>query len=450
MLRYVLSFTILLLSVVPAAAQPAAEPAQPADAPAADQAEPTEDQPAGAAAAVDVADSDGDDGAPTEESAVGEDAEAGDSAQAEGDGAADADPAAAANYDPCDPKAPRPGGQKKKEMPPVPDRTDLAGGNFWMPPASSTNTDAVDGLFFAILALSIFCFVGITVAVVWFTWKYRHRKGHKAEPSSHHSDTLEITWTVIPSIICVIIFILGWRGFLDLNTPPKHALEVQVVAEKWNWTFKYPNGWVDSNLHVPVNQPVRLVMRSKDVLHAFWAPAFRIKQDIIPNRYTKIWFEAKDPGVYRLYCAEYCGTDHSQMKRLVVVHPTAAPPHDEATDGPRDSFQMTYQQYMEEAEQALLDMPPVALGEYLYTNRGCAQCHSVDGSAKTGPTWKGIFGATHQTTAGPVQVDENYLRESIVDPNAKVRSGYNAVMPTFKQLKDEQIDGLITFIKCQK
>ncbi len=133
--------------------------------------------------------------------------------------------------DPCNPSAPRPG-KKKKEMPPVGARTDLGAGTYWMPPSAATNTDAVDWLFYGILAISIFCFAGVTIAVVYFAWKYRQRPGHTAEPSTSHSDTLEMTWTVIPSIICVIIFIFGWRGFLDLNTPPKHAYEIQVVAEK--------------------------------------------------------------------------------------------------------------------------------------------------------------------------------------------------------------------------
>lgn len=345
-----------------------------------------------------------------------------------------ASPGSDVGGDPCDPNATPKAGKPKKEMPPPPARTDIGAGTYWMPPSASTNTDAVDWLFYGILGLTIFCFAGITIAVVYLTWKYRMRKGHKAEESAAHNDFLEIVWTVIPSILCVFLFVWGWQGFLDLNTPPKHAYEIQVVAEKWNWTFKYPNGWVDNNLHVPVNEPVKLTMRSKDVLHSFYVPAFRAKADVIPNRYTKLWFEATEPGVYRLYCAEYCGTEHSKMKRLVVVHPPGG-----------------FKQYLEEAEQVLLDMPPVALGKYLYETRGCQQCHSVDGTAKTGPSWKGIFGESHATSAGNVPVDENYIRESILEPNAKVRSGFNAVMPTFKgQLKDEQIDGLITYIKCLK
>jgi cytochrome c oxidase subunit II len=353
---------------------------------------------------------------------------------AEGEAKGKESEAKAATGDECNPNAPRPG-KKKKELPPVGERTDIEGGTYWMPPAASVNVDDVDWLFYGILGLSAFCFIGITVVVVYFAWKYRQRPGHKAEPSISHSDPLEMTWTIIPSIACVIIFIFGWRGFLDLNTPPKHAYEIQVVGEKWNWSFRYPNGWQDTNLHVPVNEPVRLLMRSKDVIHSFFVPAFRVKQDVIPNRYTKLWFEATVPGVYRLYCAEYCGTEHSKMKRLVVVHPSGG-----------------FRQYLDAAEQALLDMPPVALGKHLYEARGCAQCHSLDGSVKTGPSWKGIFGQAHQMTSGQqVKVDENYLRNSILEPNSQVRAGFSPVMPTFKgQLKDDQIDGIITFIKCLK
>ena len=416
--------TLLILVVLaqPVAAQPPTTP-EPAAQPAA-PAQPAAAQPTDAP----VEDKPVDQGLPS-------DPAAGTAAEAQpGDRPADGKPESQAAGDPCDPNAPRPG-KKKREMPPVGPRTDLEPGTYWMPPAASINVKDVDWLFYGILAISIFCFAGITIAVVYFTWRYRMRPGHKAEPSEAHNDTLEITWTIIPSIVCVIIFVLGWRGFLDLNTPPKHAYEIKVVAEKWNWSFQYPNGYSDSNLHVPVNEPVKLLMRSKDVLHSFYVPAFRVKQDVIPNRYTKLWFEATVPGVYRLYCAEYCGTEHSKMKRFAVVHEPGG-----------------FQKYLEEAEQVLLDMPPVALGKYLYENRGCNQCHSIDGSTKTGPSWKGIFGQQHQMTgAGAVAVDENYIRESILEPNAKVRSGFNAVMPTFKgQLKDEQIDGLITYIKCLK
>lgn len=314
-------------------------------------------------------------------------------------------------------------------------RTDLEGGTYWMPPAATTNTDSVDWLFYGILGLTYFCFIGITIAVIYFTWRYRHRPGHRAQKSSNHNDSLEITWTVIPSIIVVFIFIWGWQGFVDLFTPPKHAMEVQVVASKWNFTFRYqcPDGSPSeymAELHVPVSEPVRVVMRSEDVLHALFVPAFRVKNDIIPNRYTKLWFEATTPGVYRVTCAEYCGTQHSDMKTWVEVHDKGG-----------------YEQWLEET--ACKFEVDVAGGERAYKNFGCAQCHSLDGTTGQGPTFKGLFGSERPMVDGTVvTADENYIRESILDPNAKVVRGFNPIMPTFQgRVRDDHIDALIMFLR---
>jgi cytochrome c oxidase subunit 2 len=328
-------------------------------------------------------------------------------------------------------KAPAPAAK----CPVMPERTDLKDRSYWMPPAASTQTDNVDVLFYGITALSIFSFIAVTIVTLYFAWRYRARKGHRAEHSSSHNDVMEITWTIIPSIILVVIFIVGWKGFLDLNTPPKHALEIKVTAEKWNWSFTYPNGVIDANLHVPVGQPVRLIMRSKDVLHSLWVPSFRIKQDVIPNRYTKLWFQGTEPGIFRLYCTEYCGTGHSKMKHLVQVHEAGG-----------------YEKWLEQTEECNNNLPPVELGKKMYDTRGCAQCHSIDGTAKTGPTWKGLFGTQRPLADGSsVTVDENYIRESILEPKAKVAAGFAPVMPTFKgQLKDNQIDGLVEYIKSLK
>jgi cytochrome c oxidase subunit 2 len=314
-------------------------------------------------------------------------------------------------------------------------RTDTTPGTFWMPQAASTATDSVDWLFYGILGLSVFCFVAITITVVYFTIKYRRRPGHKREKSQHHSDALEITWTVIPSIICVFIFIWGWQGFVDLQTAPKHALEIRVTGQKWNWQFQYPNGWVDDKLHAPVNEPVRLTMRSEDVIHSLFIPAFRQKQDVLPARYTQVWFEATKPGVYRISCAEYCGQQHSGMKTELIVHETGG-----------------YEKFLVEAEEKLLDMPPAELGKYLYEKRGCPQCHTIDGKAGTGPTFKVIFGEDRTFTDGTSGVvDDNYIRESLLEPQAKIRTGYNPVMPTFKgKLKDKHIDGIIAYIQSLK
>jgi cytochrome c oxidase subunit II len=322
-------------------------------------------------------------------------------------------------------------------------------GNFWMPKSVNRAADASDFMFYAVLALSIFFFVAITLAVVYFTWKYRHRPGHKAEPSSAHNDALEITWTVIPTIIVVFLFWYGWRAYVDIATPPQKAVEVNLVAWRWNWQFTHPNGVTDSDLHVPVNTPVRLVMKSTDVLHAFYAPVLRVKQDIIPRRYTYTWFEATKPGTYRLTCAEYCGTDHSQMgclerdpktqaclrRAVVVVH------------APGD-----YERYLADKEAAANTGPPEVRGAKLVESKGCVACHTVDGSPRVGPTFKGAFGTEIPLAGGgKTIVDENYIRESLLAPQAKSRPGYPPSMPSFEgQLKETEIEAIIAFIKSLK
>lgn len=305
------------------------------------------------------------------------------------------------------------------------------GGTTWLPEAASVTTGGMDPLFYGLLGLSIFCFVGITTAVIYFVIKYRARPGHKPEPSSSHNDTLEVTWTVIPSIICVFLFVFGWRGYLDLATPPKHALEIQVTAQKWSWNFTHPNGVNDPVLHVPVDRSVRMVMKSQDVIHSFFVPAFRVKQDVLPNRYTQVWFKGTKPGVYRLYCAEYCGRDHSMMKTTVVVHERGG-----------------YEKYLADKEAMMNNLPPVELGKKVYEAR-CVACHTTDGTPRVGPTFKGVWGTESAFTDGSkATVDENYINESILDPQAKIRQGYPPSMPSFKgQLSDKEITGLIEYIK---
>jgi cytochrome c oxidase subunit II len=320
-------------------------------------------------------------------------------------------------------------------------------GTFWIPKSVNLEADSTDSMFYAVLALSIFFFVAITIAVIYFVIKYRHRPGHKAEPSAAHNDTLEITWTVIPTIICVFLFYYGWRTYVNVVTPPQKAIEVNVVASKWNWEFTHQNGGKDSNLHVPPDQPIRLVMTSTDVLHAFYAPVMRVKQDIIPRRYTYAWFRAMKPGTYRLTCAEYCGTNHSQMackkfdektgaclqRAVVVVHETM------------DS----YLKYLEEINVGGGD--PIVMGQKLF-ERNCVSCHTTDGAPRIGPTMKGNWGTPRKMTDGSeVVMDENYVRESIENPNAKVRAGFPASMTPFVgKFKEAELAALIEYIKSLK
>jgi len=320
------------------------------------------------------------------------------------------------------------------------------GGTFWMPKGVNAVGDGTDTMFYATLGLSIFCFIGITAATVYFVIRYRHRPGHKAEPSAAHNDTMELTWTIIPTIIVIFLFVFGWRDYVNVVTPPQKAVEIQVLAQKWNWTFTHQNGVSDNVLYVPVNTPIRLVMTSKDVIHSFYAPVMRTKQDVLPRRYTFAWFYPTKVGTYRLYCAEYCGgqdvppgqpalgSGHSQMKTVLVV-----------------LEQGDYAKYLNDAADTS-SMKPEDLGAKLYEKKGCIGCHSVDGSAKVGPTWKGDFGQKATMADGSsIVVDENYIKESILSPQAKARPGYPPSMPSFEgQIKENEIQAIIAYIKSLK
>ncbi len=192
----------------------------------------------------------------------------------------------------------------------------------FFPEPTSTTAKSVDNLFYFILSISVIFFVLIVTLMVFFVWKYRARPGVGPQPSPSHNNWLEMLWSVIPGCLVGGIFVWGFWSYMDMRQPPDDSYEVQVVAKKWSWSFVYPNGHIDNNLHVPVDRPVRLVMSSDDVIHSLYVPAFRIKKDLVPGRYSTTWFEAQKVGEYTLFCAEYCGTQHSTMLAKVVVHPS--------------------------------------------------------------------------------------------------------------------------------
>ncbi len=300
------------------------------------------------------------------------------------------------------------------------------------PASSSTTSGQVDSLFYFILLVCA-CFFAIILGVmVLFVIKYYARSGAHVQPSLSHNNALEVAWTVLPGIVVGLIFFWGFLGYLDLRQPPDNSYEIQVTAKKWSWSFTYPNGHVDNHLHVPVDRPIRLVMSSDDVIHSLYIPAFRLKMDVIPGRYTSTWFQAPKPGEHTLFCAEYCGTQHSSMLAKVVIHRSGE-----------------FEKWLEDAASFLDRVTPVEAGEILYQRRGCVQCHSVDGAAKVGPSFKDSFGTLQAMANGDsIVVDENYVRESILEPQAKIRAGYKPVMPTYQgQLKDEEIAALIAYIK---
>lgn len=305
--------------------------------------------------------------------------------------------------------------------------------SFWLPPASSTTAVEVDPLFYFILYVSAALFALVVGLMTWFGIRYRRRGKDVLTTSHDHSLALEITWTLIPTIVIMVIFVWGFEGFLKLHVIPHDAMEIKVTAQRWSWQFDYPEGALSvNNLVVPVNKPVKLLLSSRDVIHSFFVPNFRIKMDVLPNRYTHAWFEATYIGEFNLFCTEYCGKGHSEMIGKVTV-----------------LSEEDYLAWLDASFNEGEDLPLEDYGMLLYTQRACITCHSIDGSIVEGPSFKGRYGTELLMTDGSkVMMDENYIRESILNPRAKIANGFEPVMPTFQgTLKDRQIDALIAYIK---
>lgn len=308
-------------------------------------------------------------------------------------------------------------------------------GTFFFPGQSSTIASDVDLLFHFVLYLSIFFFFLVTGGSFWFAWKYRKKGENKFTPGISHNTSLEIFWTIIPTILVFIIFIWGFKTYLKMKIPPSNAIEVKVTGQKWFWTFKYDKGATTTNeLVVPVHKPIRLLMSSRDVIHSFFVPNFRVKMDVLPNRYTTLWFEAVEMGEFDLFCTEYCGTGHSEMIGKVKVMSDA-----------------DYQNWLNSTDVAS-DRVPEEWGKELYKSKACFTCHTIDGNPLVGPTFLGVFGREETLADGStVKVDENYIRKSVLEPQAQVVQGFQPVMPTYQGvLKDEEIDALIAFLKTLK
>jgi cytochrome c oxidase subunit 2 len=313
-------------------------------------------------------------------------------------------------------------------------------GTFWMPPAASTIAPETDAVFYFIYTVGLFFFALIVVLMGYFVLRYRRRPeearagaafSDAAGRHANHNTALEVTWTVVPLVLVAMMFYTGFRGFMNLMNPPAGAIDIRVLGQKWRWAFTYPNGHVDDELHVPLNTPVRLILESSDVIHSLFIPAFRIKRDAVPGRYNKIWFQATRAGEYLALCSEYCGTGHSDMLARVVVHEPGL-----------------YERWLDEASDPFRTRSLAEVGQLLVVKR-CGGCHTVDGSANIGPTFKGVYEHEVPLADGrTIVADDDYIRESILTPRAKVVRGFEPVMPTFKgQLNDREITAIIEYLK---
>jgi cytochrome c oxidase subunit II len=331
------------------------------------------------------------------------------------------------------PGAPPPEPVAPQNLPTVPPSP-----NFWMPNNASEFSHSYDILFDVLLWISLVSLLGIAIAMVYFCVKYKatsREANEAAESQVDHSNTLEVTWSIIPLFIVIGLFVVGFKQFVDLRSAPRAAYEVHATGQRWKWGFEYPEGLQHPELHVPVGRDVRIMIQSVDVLHSLFIPEFRVKMDAVPGRYTELWFHATETGTFPIYCAEYCGTSHSDMLTKVVVHTDAE-----------------FKAWVDEEIRRIESMPLPELGQLTFNQAGCTTCHSIDGSTKIGPSLKGAFGRTEQLQAGgSISVDENYLRESILDPQAKIVAGFPPAMPTYRgQLSDRRISGLVEYIKTLK
>jgi cytochrome c oxidase subunit 2 len=299
----------------------------------------------------------------------------------------------------------------------------------FFPTQASAQAGQVDAIYFFMVAVTAFFSILIATLVVVFAIKYRRRHREEVGHAIHGSLALELLWTIIPFFIVMVMFVWGAKVFFDLYRPPAGAMEIYVVGKQWMWKVQHMDGQREINeLHVPVGRPVKLIMGSEDVLHSYYIPEFRVKADVIPGRYNVMWFTATKPGSYHLFCAEYCGTKHSGMIGSVIA--------------------MEPQDFQAWLSGGGASESPVAAGETLFGALACNTCHMADTQGR-GPVLNNLFGNPVQLQDGSTVVaDEAYIRESIVNPQAKIVAGFQPLMPTFQGLvTEEQLLQLIAYIR---
>jgi len=324
------------------------------------------------------------------------------------------------------------------------------GSSFWMPPQASEFAVDVDALFNFILWLSVFFFLLLMGATVYFAVKYRKKADNQRSSPLAHSFKLEFLWSAIPTVLLIVIFAWGFRDFTALSAVQPDALELRVTASQWNWKIGYPSldrecssdfdteGRAHVDFYVPVDQPFTVRMSSNDVLHSFWLPAFRVKRDVLPNRYTGFTMTPTLPGEYPLFCTEYCGAGHSVMGGTIHVLTAEQ-----------------WQDFIDRGDQRCkLDPADPEYKPKLFSKQGCSACHGVkpEQGVIVGPNLHGVFGRNENTNKGPIAVDDNYLRESIIEPQKVIVDGFSGKnMPSYKgRMTEDELSALIDYMKSLK
>jgi cytochrome c oxidase subunit 2 len=293
---------------------------------------------------------------------------------------------------------------------------------------------SVDNVFYFITGISLALLVGVTGTMLTFVYRYSRKRNPNPEDVKDNVP-LEIIWTVIPTLLVLAMFWVGWKGFQYMRTVPPDAMLVKVTARMWSWSFKYENGRQSTTLNLPLGRPVKLSITSVDMLHSLSIPAFRVKEDAVPGRETYLWFLPDETGTYDLFCTEYCGTGHSDMTTKVEVMPVS-------------DFESWYIGNTG-TESTAKKFPD---GARLVQEKGCTACHSLDGTAKVGPTLKGIYGRkTIVLTSGKeheLTVNEEYIRRSLLEPQSDIVKGFPPIMPSQKGLlKEDELDAIILYLK---
>ena len=300
----------------------------------------------------------------------------------------------------------------------------------FVPDSASTFSWKVDAVYFYLSGITLFFTLLISAILIFFVLRYRRRSPYEIPRPIAGSHKLETLWSVIPFLIAMTIF--GWASkvYFEQYSPPQNAIEVYVVGKQWMWKIQHSTGQREINeLHVPIGRKIKLIMTTEDVIHSFFVPAFRMKADVVPGKYTTQWFEATKTGTYHLFCAEYCGMNHSGMIGSVIV--------------------MESREFDNWLSGNAGNTTPAVAGQQLFQTLGCVSCHGANGEGGRGPTLAGLFGRDVRLGNGQtVRADEAYIRESILNPQAKLVEGFGPIMPTFQgQVSEDQLVQLLAFIK---